>query len=162
MKKGIALLTVLWILAILTVITGIIVFLTTSDIAYTFIFNKERIALATAEYGKNTVLSKIPQYELLSLMTENDSLFYDGSFKSAFRFQIRDNKYYLISPMPFPHGILQWGTGGKWYKIFNFNAGGRVFTARGDIERVVDVGAAYEHPLTGGGGPISGPGHTMY
>jgi hypothetical protein len=152
MKKGMALITVIWILAILTVILGIVLFLTTSDIAYTFIFNSQRIAMASAEHGKNEVISRIPQYDLLGTMFQNDSLFYDGSKHPAFQSQIRGNRYFLIAPMPFPHGTMQWGTGGKWYKKWEFNSGGRVMTGKGDVEKVVNVGAAYEHPMTGGGG----------
>lgn len=152
MKKGMALITVIWILAILTVIMGIVLFLTTSDIAYTFIFNSQRTAMASAEHGKNEVISKIPQYDLLGAMVANDSLLIEGTFDPAYLAQIRDNRYYLISPIPFPHGGMQWGTGGKWYKKWEFNSGGRVVTGRGNVEKVVNVGAAYEHPMTGSGG----------
>lgn len=158
MRKGVALITVIWILAILTVIIGILAYLTTSDIAFTFIFNKQRLALASSEYGKNDVVSKIPQYDLLGAMAANDVLFFSDSLYAAYKFDITPKRSYLISPMPFPHGTLQWGTGGRWLKVFDFTTGGRCETARGNVERVVNVGAAYENPLTAAGSV----GHTMY
>ncbi len=158
MRKGIALITVFWILAILLILISVVVFLTTSDIGYTFTFNKKRLALGAAEYGKNDVISKIPQQDLLQLMIANDSLYFDGAKHAAYRLDLDPAKAYLITPMPFPHGTMQWGTGGRWLKVFSFHAGGRCITQRGDIERVVDVGAAYVNPMTTG---VSA-GHTMY
>lgn len=158
MRKGMALITVIWIIAILTVILGILLFLTTRDIAYTFIFNSKRLALTSAEHGKNDLISKIPKYSLLDAMVANDSLFYGGSENPAYRQQIRSNRFYLITPMPFPHGHMEWGTGGIWYLTFNFDVGGRISTGKGDVERVVNVGTAYENPMTGS----TSIGHTMY
>lgn len=158
MRKGMALITVIWILAILTIIVGIVVYLTTSDIAYTFIFNSRRIAMGAAETGKNTVLSQIPKYELLGAMSANDSIYYNASFHQAYKAQVKNNRFYLITPMPFPHGYQKWGTGGKWYKVFDFDASGRIATGRGNVERTVNVGAAFENPFTAGGGGF----HTMY
>ena len=158
MKKGIALITVIWILAIMLILIGVLAYLTSSDTAYTLIFNKRRLALGAAEHGKNVILSQIPQYELLGLMAQNDFLFYDASTHGAFKFDITGRRSYLISPMPFPHGHLQWGIGGVWYKVYNFTAGGRCITARGDVERVADIGAAYENPATAS----TTVGHTMY
>ena len=158
MKQGIALITVIWILAILTVLLGIVLFLTTSDIAYTFIFNKQKTALAAAEDGKNDVISKIPCLDLLGAMAANDFLFHDGVNNPAFRSLIRGNRFFLITPMPFPHGTLKWGTGGKWLKTFDFNAGGRFVSGKGDIEKVINIGAAYVNPMTAAGSI----GHTMY
>ncbi len=158
MKKGMALITVIWIIAILTVLTTVLVYLTTSDIAYTFIFGKQRVALSAAEYGKNEVISKIPRHDLLGLMTITDSIYIDGLYDPAYKFDIRSVQSYLISPMPFPHGALQWGTGGRWLQVFDFNACGRYASSKGNIERVINVGAAYENPMTG----AAGIGHTMY
>lgn len=158
MKKGMALITVIWIIAILTVLTTVLVYLTTSDIAYTFIFSKQRVALSAAEYGKNEVISKIPRYDLLAEMTASDSVYINGAYDPAYVYNIRSVQSYLISPMPFPKGVLKWGTGGRWLQVFDFNASGRYSSAKGNIERVVNVGAAYENPLTG----ATGIGHTMY
>lgn len=158
MRKGVALITVVWILAIVSILIAVLVYLTTSDFNFTFIFNKQRLALASAEYGKNDVVSKVPQLNLLDAMFANDVLFHQGAPDSAFRFDIAPNRSYLIAPMPFPRGTQQWGTGGRWLKVFTFTSGGRSVTARGDVERVIDVGAAYENPLTGAGSA----GHTMY
>lgn len=158
MRKGIALITVVWILAILLVLISIVVFLTSSDIGYTLIFNKKRLALGAAEYGKNDVVAKIPQLDLLSLMIANDSLYFQGANHAAFRLDLSPSRAYLITPMPFPRGTMQWGTGGRWLKVFNFQTGGRCITTRGDIERIVDVGAAYVNPMTTAGSA----GHTMY
>jgi hypothetical protein len=158
MKKGIALITVIWILAILITLIGILVFLTSTDISYTFIFNKKRLALGAAEYGKNEVISKIPQQDLLQAMIANDALFYGDSLHAAFLDTIGPNRYYLVSPIPFPVGIMKWGTGGRWLKLFDFTVGGRCVTAKGDIERTVNVGAAYVHPYT----DAASAGHTMY
>ena len=158
MKKGMALITVIWIIAILTVLTTVLVYLTTSDIAYTFIFSKQRVALSAAEFGKNDIISKIPKYDLLALMTANDSVYIDGAYDPAYKYDIRSMQSYLISPMPFPTGALKWGIGGRWLVVFDFNACGRYATIKGNIERVVNVGAAYENPIT----TPSGIGHTMY
>jgi hypothetical protein len=159
MRKGIALITVVWILAILLILIGILAFLTSTDIAYTFFFNKKRIALGAAEYGKNEVVSKIPEQDLLQLMIATDSLYYDNGYHAAFMDTINPNRYYLVSPMPFPTGTMKWGTGGRWFKLFDFTVGGRcVSTAKGNIERVINVGAAYVHPYTDAGSA----GHTMY
>ena len=158
MKKGMALITVIWIIAILTVLTTVLVYLTTSDIAYTFIFSKQRVALSAAEYGKNDVISKIPRHDLLAQMTASDSVYINGAYDPAHKYDIRGVQSYLISPMPFPPGVLKWGTGGRWLQVFDFNACGRASTAKGNIERVIDVGAAYENPMTS----VIGTGHTMY
>jgi hypothetical protein len=91
-------------------------------------------------------------------MIANDSLYYEGANHAAFRLDLSPSRSYLISPMPFPHGTMQWGTGGRWLKVFNFQTGGRCITTRGDIERIVDVGAAYVNPMTTAGSA----GHTMY
>ena len=158
MKQGIALINVIWILAIMLILIGVLVYLTSSDLSYTFIFNKKRLALGTAEYGKNAVISKIPQHDLLGAMLVNDSLFYGGTKNAAFRQNITPRRAYLVSPMPFPKGTMQWGTGGRWMKIFDFTLGGRCITGRGDIERTVNIGAAYVNPMTTAGSA----GHTMY
>ena len=158
MRKGIALITTVWILAILLIVISIVAFLTTSDIAYTLVFNKKRLALGAAEYGKNDVVSKIPQQDLLQLMIANDSLYFEGVNHAAYRLDIAPRRSFLIAPMPFPHGTMQWGTGGRWLKVFHSIAGGRCATTRGDIERAIDIGAAYVNPMTTAGSA----GHTMY
>ncbi len=158
MKKGMALITVIWVIAILTVLTTVLVYLTTSDIAYTFIFSKQRVALSAAEYGKNDVISKIPKHDLLAAMTANDSIYISGAYDPAYKFDIRSVQSYLISPMPFPQGVLKWGTGGRWLQVFDFNTSGRYASSKGNIERVINVGAAYENPMTS----LLGAGHTMY
>ena len=89
MKKGISMIVVLWIMAILTVLTTATALMTQGDIASTINIIKRKGALQLAESGSDYFISLIPDNNLINTEivanASGFSLFYRCSYSEGFR-----------------------------------------------------------------------------
>jgi hypothetical protein len=173
-NKGISMIVVLWIMAILTVLTTATALVTQGDVASTVNLIKRKGALQLAETGSDYFISMIPTTaaEIAEGMLE-DSITADGAMilesggdtVTVHRVYMNSLRSFIISPVPVidPYPFSVGGGQGSYY-IYEFTTGGLVGAA-GEVEapqKVVDVAAGSWSALSefsGGGGR---KGHTMY
>ena len=166
-KEGISMIIVLWIMAILTVLTTATALITQGDIASTINLVKRKGALQLAETGSDYFISMIPStaVEVAEGMLE-DSITADvsmvlesgGDTISVHRVNMNSSRSFVIAPVPvndpYPFSI---GGGQGSYYIYEFTSGGMMGEA-GEVEvpqKVVDVAAGTWSALSefsGGGG----------
>jgi hypothetical protein len=174
MNKGISMIVVLWIMAILTVLTTATALMTRGDIASTINLIKRKGALQLAETGSDYFISMIPTIpaeagiiEATVTADETMPLESGGDSVTVHRVYVNSSRSFVIAPVPVitdnnPYSYSPGGGKGTYY-IYEFTAGG-LMGAAGEVEspqKVVDVAAGTWSPLGGlsGGGRR---GHTMY
>ncbi|MCK4544384.1 hypothetical protein KAU43_02495 [candidate division WOR-3 bacterium] len=144
-RKGIALITTLWIVVLMTLFASVYVLVSNMDIFTSMIMNSQKRALLNAETGKNYFFSLIPGYvytgdSTRTLATTSDS------------FKIN----------PAPPDITPYSKSGAWgmsYWVYALNSTG-IFSA-GNKRYIdsLDVGASLMIPAAAATKMI---GNTMY
>jgi hypothetical protein len=176
-KKGISMIIVLWIMAILTVLTTATALMTQGDIASTVNLMKRKGALQLAETGSDYFISMIPlipaQTGMIDTMlvdTVHMSLESGGDTLKVHRVYMNDDstRVFVIAPIPMiynnaygqnPYPLSPGGGQGSYY-VYEFISGGLI-GRDGEVEvpqKVVDVAAGPWSPLGGQGQK----GNTMY
>jgi hypothetical protein len=176
-KKGISMIIVLWIMAILTVLTTATALMTQGDIASTINLIKRKGALQLAETGSDYFISMIPlvptQTEMIDTMlidTIRIALESGGDTLKVHRVYMSDDstRAFVLAPVPMiysnafgrnPYPLSPGGGQGSYY-VYEFTSGG-LMGRTADVEvpqKVVDVAAGPWSPLGGQGQK----GNTMY
>jgi hypothetical protein len=170
-NEGISMIIVLWIMAILTVLTTATALMTRGDIASTINLIKRKGALQLAETGSDYFISMIPTIptevgiiEATVTADEFMPLESGGDTVAVHRVYMNDSRSFVIAPVPTnePYPFSPGGGKGSYY-VYEFTSGGLMGKA-GEVEspqKVVDVAAGTWTPL---GGLSAGGrrGHTMY
>ncbi len=171
-NKGISMIVVLWIMAILTVLTTATALMTSGDVASTINLIKRKGALQLAETGSDFFISLIPDNNMITAtITANDTIRLGSgtSVQNVFRFPMNSDtsKSFVIAPVPMiysnafgnnPYGPVSPGGAGSYY-VYSFEAGG-VMGRRDQVkspQKIVEVAAGWWSPLS-----ESSFGHTMY
>ena len=169
-NKGISLIIVLWIMAILTVLTTATALMTQGDVASTVNLIKRKGALQLAENGSDYVISLIPDNNLINSQITFNASMPMGNMSDTFnvhKVAASNDRAYVISPVPLiynnalgnnPYGPVSPGGSGTYY-IYEYTTGGIMGTAS-EVEspqRIIDVAAGWWSPLS-----ESSFGHTMY
>lgn len=177
-KKGISMIIVLWIMAILTVLTTATALMTQGDIASTINLIKRKGALQLAETGSDYFISMIPlvpaQTGMIDTMLVKDTLHMPlesgGATITVHRVYMSNDssRSFIIAPIPMiysnaygqnPYPLSPGGGQGTYY-VYEFTSGG-LMGRKEDVEvpqKVVDVAAGPWSPLGGQGQK----GNTMY
>jgi hypothetical protein len=171
--KGISMIIVLWIMAILTVLTTVTALMTQGDIASTINLVKRKGALHLADTGSDYFISMIPTTaaEIAEGMLE-DSITADetmplqsgGDTVVVHRVYMNNSRSFVIAPVPInnPYPFSPGGGEGSYY-VYEFTSGGLVGEA-GKVEspqKVVDVAAGVWSALSEFSGERK-RGHTNY
>lgn len=175
-KKGISMIVVLWIMAILTVLTTATALMTQGDVASTINLIKRKGALQLAETGSDYFVSMIPMFHVPQSMldtilvkdTAHMTLESGGVGETVHRVYMNDDssKSFVIAPVP--HNSPYWfspGSGEGTYRLYSFTAGGFMGGTENveSPQKVVDVEAGVWSALGAGDPKRSGGGtHTMY
>jgi hypothetical protein len=171
-SKGISMIVVLWVMAILTVLTTATALMTQGDIASTINLIKRKGALQLAESGSDYFIALIPANAMITAyITANDSMpLGSGSPSQAvFRFYMNNDstKSFVVAPVPMiynnafgnnPYGPVSPGGAGSYY-VYDFETGG-LMGGKEQVrspQKVVEVTAGWWSPLS-----ESAFGHTMY
>ena len=173
-KKGISMIIVLWIMAILTVLTTATALMTRSDIASTLNLIKRKGALQLAENGSDYFISMIPDDNMINTqITANDTMSLEGGSDSVavHRFYMTNDstRSFVIVPVPMiynsalgsnPYGPVSPGGSGTYW-VYEYSSGG-MMGRKDEVkspQKIVDVAAGWWTPLSASGGAF---GHTMY
>lgn len=170
MKKGISMIVVLWIMAILTVLTTATALMTQGDVASTINIIKRKGALQLAESGSDYFISLIPDNNLINSQIVANASMPMGDVVDTFdvyKVAINSERAYVIAPVPMiynnafgnnPYGPVSPGGEGSYY-IYDYSAGGMMGTADQveSPQRIIDVAVGWWSPLS-----ESSFGHTMY
>ena len=177
-KKGISMIVVLWIMAILTVLTTATALMTQGDVASTLNLIKRKSALQLAETGSDYFISMIPTVpseagiiETNITADETMALESGGDVITVHRVYIDGVRSFVIAPIPMvtnynPYSFSPGGGQGSYY-VYEFTSAGLIGQA-GEVEspqKVVDVAAGTWSPLggiSGGPGGSGRSGHTMH
>jgi hypothetical protein len=173
-NKGISMIVVLWIMAILTVLTIATALMTQGDIASTINLVKRKGALQLAETGSDYFISMIPTVPtevgiIEATVTADDTMpLESGGYAVAVHrvyMNAENSRSFAIAPIPInePYPFSPGGGKGSYY-IYEFTSGGLMGKV-GEVEtpqKVVDVAAGTWSPLGGLSGSGSRRGHTMY
>lgn len=171
-NQGISMIVVLWIMAILTVLTTATALMTSGDVASTINLIKRKGALQLAETGSDYLISMIPDNNMIdSLIVANDSIRMEsgGSLDSVHIVYMSSDssRSFVLAPVPMiysgafgnnPYGPISPGGSGSYY-VYDFEAGG-IMGRRNRVkspQKVVEVAAGWWTPLS-----ESSFGHTMY
>jgi hypothetical protein len=167
-NKGISMIVVLWIMAILTVLTTATALMTQGDVASTINLIKRKGALQLAETGSDYFISMIPTVpaeagilDTVIIASDSMSLESGAPVEGVHRVNMSNVRSFVIAPVPIraPYPFSPGGGRGSFY-VYEFTSGGLMGEA-GDVEspqKVVDV-AAGTYSAKGGMGQR---GHTMY
>jgi hypothetical protein len=173
-KKGVSMIIVLWIMAILTVLTTATALMTRSDVASTLNIIKRKGALQIAENGSDYFISMIPDNSVInSQITADDMMRLEaaGGSVAVHRVYMNDDstRSFVLAPVPMiyntalgnnPYGPISSGGSGTYY-VYEFSSGG-LMGRKEDVkspQKIVDVAAGWWTPLSASGGAF---GHTMY
>ncbi|MBN1695412.1 pilus assembly PilX N-terminal domain-containing protein [candidate division WOR-3 bacterium] len=171
-NKGISMIVVLWIMAILTVLTTATALMTQGDITSTVNLIKRKGALQLAESGSDYFIALIPDNSMItSRITDDDSMRLGrGSYVQAVHRVYMSNdstRSFVVAPVPMvysnaygnnPYGPVSPGGSGSYY-VYDFEAGG-LMGKKEEVESpqvIVEVAAGWWSPLS-----ESAFGHTMY
>lgn len=172
-KKGISMIIVLWIMAILTVLTTVTALMTQGDIASTINLVKRKAALQLAETGSDYFISMIPTTaaEVAEGMLEDSitadetiSLESGGDTVTVHRVYMNSSRSFVIAPVPVndPYTFSPGGGQGTYY-VYEFTSGGLMGESSvvESPQKVLDVAAGTWTALSefSGGGRR---GHTNY
>lgn len=167
-NKGISMIVVLWIMAVLTVLTTATALMTQGDIASTINLIKRKGSLQLAETGSDYFISLIPtipaEAGMIDTMITADGtmpLESGGDSVTVHRVYMSSSRSFIIAPVPIidPYPFSPGGGKGSFY-VYEFTSGGLMGKA-GEVkspQKVVDVAAGTYSPLGGQGRR----GHTMY
>jgi hypothetical protein len=167
-NKGISMIVVLWIMAILTVLVSATALMTRGDIASTINLIKRKGALQLAETGSDYFISMIPTYPaegglIEAAVTPDDNMPIEsgGDVVAVHRVQVEASRAFVIAPVPMitnnnPYSYSPGGGQGT-YSLYRFIAGGLIGDPA-DVEspqKVIDVEAGRWDPRGGSspGGP---------
>ena len=170
MQEGISMIIVIWIMAILTVLTTATALMTQGDIASTINLIKRKGALQMAESGSDYFISLIPDNNLINTQIVANASMPLGNVSDTFdvyKVSVNSERAYVIAPVPMiynnvygnnPYGPVSPGGGGSYY-IYEYSSGGMVGAADQveSPQRIIDVAAGWWSPLS-----ESSFGHTMY
>ncbi|MEO0292709.1 MAG: hypothetical protein ABIN61_00605 [candidate division WOR-3 bacterium] len=168
-KEGISMVIILWIMAILTILTTATALMTKGDIASTLNLIKRKGALQLAENGAEYFIAMIPDVSLIdSVITSNDSMeVFPGDEKiGVHRVYMEGDtmRSFIIAPVPIvysnergnnPYGPVSSGGSGSYW-VYEFTTGGLMGRPEAP-QKVVEVAAGWWTPLG-----ESSFGHTMY
>ncbi len=172
MQEGISMIVVLWIMAILTVLTTATALMTRGDIASTINLIKRKGALQLAETGSDYFISMIPTVPaevgiLEATVTADDFMPLEsgGDTVTVHRVDMNSTRSFVVAPVPTnePYPFSPGGGKGSYY-VYEFTSGGLMGKA-GEVEspqKVVDVAAGTWSPMGGLSGSGGRRGHTMY
>lgn len=143
-NKGISMIVVLWIMAILTVLATATALMTQGDISSTINLIKRKGALQLAENGSDYFISLIPDNSLImnTIVTNESRPF--GSISDTFavhRVEINSERSFVLAPVPF-RGLYRWAPGGSGtYIAYDFSSGGIMGAADkvASPQKIVDV-----------------------
>jgi len=172
-NKGISMIVVLWIMAILTVLTTATALMTQGDIASTINLIKRKGALQLAETGSDYMIALIPDNAMITAnITADDSMpLGSGSPSQAVHrvyMNLNDStKSFVVAPVPMiynnafgnnPYGPVSPGGAGSYY-VYDFETGGLMGKKEQvrSPQKIVEVTAGWWFPLS-----ESAFGHTMY
>ncbi len=138
-EKGIALITVIWITALVLGFLSSYALIVRTDLIRTYLASREKKALYCAEGGKEEIMANIPDLDYIYVVSL-DTTVYEGSLtKSGF------NGRYSISPIPIFPGT-RYGFGGRVVYIYAFSSRGIVETSSRTVSRSLDVGLGFRLP----------------
>jgi hypothetical protein len=169
-NKGISMIVVLWIMAILTVLTTATALMTQGDVASTINLIKRKGALQLAESGSDYLISMIPDNSMIDSLIDTTGLVIseDLSDTTAYHAEsFSSDRTFILTPVPMvynnafginPYGPVSPGGAGSYY-VYDFQVGGMMGLASEvrSPQRTVEVSAGWWTPLG-----ESAFGHTMY
>jgi len=138
-EKGIALITVIWIGALVLGFLSAYALIVRTDIIRTYLASREKKALYCAEAGKEEVMANIPDLDYIYVASLSMPT-YEGCL-DGYGFKGR----YTISPIPIFPGV-RYGFGGRMVYIYSFLSRGTVESATTPTVRSLDVGLGFRLP----------------
>lgn len=154
-NRGISMIVVLWIMAILTVLATATTLMTQGDISSTINLVKRKGALNLAESGSDYFISLIPDNSLMmSTLVSNENRPF-GSISDTFavyRVEVNDERSFVLAPVPF-RAFYKWSPGGSGtYFAYDFSSGGIMGAADKVLspQKIVDVVAGIWLKTSGG------------
>jgi hypothetical protein len=138
-ERGIALITVIWIAALVLGFLSTYALIVRTDIIRTWLASREKKALYCAEAGKEEILANIPDLDYMYPMSL-DTTTYEGCLtRMGFKGK------YTIEPIPIYPGV-RYGSGGKIVYLYPFISRGIVETSARTVTRSLDVGLGFRLP----------------
>ncbi len=138
-EKGIALITVIWIGALVLGFLSAYALITRTDIIRTWLASREKKALYCAEAGKEEIMANIPDLDYIFIASLDTSLYEGCLTRTGFKGR------YAITPIPIYPGT-RYGFGGRMLYLYAFTSRGIVETSSRNVNRSLDVGLGFRLP----------------
>lgn len=138
-ERGIALITVIWIAALVLGLLSAYALIVRTDIIRTYLASREKKALYCAEAGKEEIMANIPDLDYI-YVASLDTTVYEGCLtRSGFRGR------YSIYPVPIYPGT-RYGFGGRVVYVYAFLSRGIVESPSRTVTRSLDLGLGFRLP----------------
>jgi hypothetical protein len=138
-EKGIALITVIWIGALVLGFLSAYALITRTDMIRTWLASREKKALYCAEAGKEEIMANIPDLDYIYVASLDTSV-YEGCLN-----RVGFKGRYTINPIPIYPGT-RYGFGGRIMYLYPFLSRGAVETSARTVTRSLDVGLGFRLP----------------
>ncbi len=138
-ERGIALITVIWIAALVLGFLSTYALIVKTDVIRTYLASREKKALYCAEAGKEEIMANIPDLDYIYMASLDTTVYEVSLTRSGFK-----GRYSLL-PIPIYPGT-RYGIGGRVVYIYSFLSRGIVETSSRSVVRSLDVGLGFRLP----------------